>query len=61
MTIRIGETLDKFFPTEKPEVLINPLLFGDFKYALAEDNIPQLYEDYETYEVVQEIFEGVIL
>lgn len=58
--MRIAETLEIFFPNEKTEVLINPLLFGDFKYSLDEDKI-LLYEDYESYENVQKIFENVIL
>lgn len=58
--MRITETLDSFFPKEKDDVLINPLIFGNFKNALNVDS-KQLYEDYESYEVVQKMFEEVIL
>lgn len=60
MTIQIAEALDVFFPNEKEEVLINPLIFGNFKNALSEDYVPRLYEDYKTYDVIYKIFENVI-
>lgn len=60
MTLRIAETLDSFFPKEKDEVLINPLIFGSFKNAL-NDDVEQLYENYESYEIVLKMFEAVIL
>jgi len=52
------EILDDFFPNERDEVLLNPIIFGDFKNALNED-LEQFYEDYETYDVVQKMFENV--
>lgn len=60
MTMQIAEVLDVFFPNEKYEVLMNPLIFGNFKNALSEDDVPRLYEDYETYDVIYKIFEDVI-
>lgn len=54
----MAETLDSCFPNEKDEVLLNPLIFGDFKNALNEDE-EQLYEDYESYENIQNMFENV--
>jgi len=56
MTLRIEETLDIFFPNEKNEVLLNPLIFGSFKEAFNEDIPIKLYEDYQTYETVLNIF-----
>lgn len=58
MARRMEETLETFFPNEKDEILLNPLIFGDYKNALNEDE-KQLYEDYESYENVREIFENV--
>lgn len=58
MARRMEETLETFYPNEKNEVLLNPLIFGDYKDALNED-VKQLYEDYESYENVREIFENV--
>lgn len=58
MARRMEETLETFYPNEKNEVLLNPLIFGDYKNALNED-VKQLYEDYESYENVREIFENV--
>lgn len=59
MTLRISEILEEYFPNEKDEVLINPLIFGDFKNALETDDVIRLYEDYKTYDVVKKIFEDV--
>jgi len=59
MKTRIEETLEMFFPDEKENVLVNPLVFGSFKNALHDDNEPKLYEDYGTYEVIYKIFENV--
>jgi len=56
MTMRIEETLGIYFPNEKNEILINPLIFGDFKNALNEDIPIKLYEDYQTYETILKIF-----
>eukprot|EP00102_Acyrthosiphon_pisum_P015188 XP_008185630.2 PREDICTED: dynein heavy chain 10, axonemal [Acyrthosiphon pisum] len=56
MTMRIEETLGIFFPNEKNEILINPLIFGDFKNALNEDIPIKLYEDYQTYEAILKMF-----
>lgn len=61
LTLRITETLEIFFPKEKEDVLINPLIFGNFKNALNDDNELQLYEDYESYEILQKMFEDVTL
>lgn len=61
MTLRISEILEEYFPNEKDEVLINPLIFGDFKNALDTENLIRLYEDYKTYDVVKKIFEEVRL
>lgn len=58
MARRMEETLEIFFPNEKNKVLLDPLIFGDYKNALNED-VAQLYEDYESYENVREIFENV--
>lgn len=58
MARRMEETLETFYPNEKNEILLNPLIFGDYKNALNED-VKQLYEDYESYENVREIFENV--
>jgi len=54
--MRIEETLDIYFPNEKNEILINPLIFGDYKNALNEDIPIKLYEDYQTYEAILKIF-----
>lgn len=59
MTTRITETLESFFPNEKDEVLLNPLIFGNYKNAMNSDDEIQFYEDYETYEVIHTIFESV--
>lgn len=59
MVLRISESLEEYFPKEMDEVLINPLLFGDFKYALEPDDTIRLYEDYKTYDFIKEIFEDV--
>jgi len=59
--MRLEETLGIYFPNEKDEVLINPLIFGDFKYALNEDIPIKLYEDYQTYEAVLNMFVEVTL
>jgi len=56
MTMRIEETLGIYFPNEKNEILMNPLIFGDFKDALNEDIPIKLYEDYETYESILKMF-----
>lgn len=57
--MRVEESLDFFFPNEKNEVLLNPLIFGDYKNALNDDGVVLLYEDYGSYEVVYKIFENV--
>lgn len=57
--MKMEESLDFFFPDEKNEVLLNPLIFGDYKNALNDDGEKQLYEDYGSYEVVYKIFENV--
>lgn len=59
--MRVEESLDFFFPNEKNEILLNPLIFGDYKNALNDDGVVQLYEDYGSYEVVYKIFENVKL
>lgn len=59
MTTRMTETLEIYFPNDNNEVLLNPLIFGDFKNALNED-VDQLYEDYESYDAVKTMFENVI-
>jgi len=59
MTMRIEETLGVYFPNEKNEILINPLIFGDFKNALNEDITIKLYEDYQTYEAILKMFTEV--
>lgn len=56
MALRIEETLSIYFPNEKDEVLLDPLIFGDFKNALNDDIKIKLYEEYETYEAVQRMF-----
>jgi len=56
MIMRIEETLGIYFPNEKNEILINPLIFGDFKNALNEDIPIKLYEDYQTYEAILKMF-----
>jgi dynein heavy chain len=61
MALRISEILEEYFPNEKDEVLINPLIFGDFKNALNDDDEIRLYEDYKTYDVLKKIFEDVRL
>lgn len=59
--MRLEQSLDTFFPNEKNEVLINPLIFGDYKNALNDDGMLKLYEDYGSYEVIYKIFENVKL
>lgn len=59
--MRLTETLETFFPNEKDEILLNPLIFGNYKNALNRDDEVQLYEEYESYEVIQKIFENVTL
>lgn len=59
MKTRMKETLEIFFPNEKENVLVNPLIFGSFKNALNDDNEARLYEDYGTYEVIYTIFKKV--
>lgn len=51
--------MEMFFPDEKENVLVNPLIFGSFKNALNDDYETRLYEDYGTYEVIYTIFENV--
>lgn len=58
--MRLTETLETFFPNEKDEILLNPLIFGNYKNALNREDEVQLYEEYESYEVIQKIFEDVI-
>lgn len=61
MTARMAETLETFFPKKKEKVLENPLIFGDFKNALEDSDVPRLYEDYKTYAFIKDIFEDVML
>ncbi|XP_050426983.1 dynein axonemal heavy chain 10-like [Adelges cooleyi] len=59
MTTRITEVLDTYYPEYTEEVLVNPMIYGDYKNALDEEEV-RLYEDYKEYEEILHMFKQIL-
>lgn len=52
----IGNLVKEYFTDDYEAVMRDPILFGDFRTALHEDE-PRVYEDIQDYEAAKALFE----